>query len=273
LKTSYIYADGQILSQRIHTDPEDPNIFTPYYYVHDRLGSVRLMIDDTGTAVNSYCYKPYGSFYESEVVEAVANPWAFTGQYYDAEIAQYYLRARQYDPQMMRFTSRDPITGKRNYPMTLHKYLYCINTPVNLIDPKGEMYQILEPIMAAHSVHTFAIAVAATGVALGNWNIITYGIALERSILPVMALTMAMAKGKDARDIINGYNSDVRSNFDPSGAPNLPPGVGKWIALGTAMALLTQVEGCIEGVDEFWKWLAGHEDIPAEPEIRPAPTP
>jgi RHS repeat-associated protein len=139
LKTSYIYADGQILSQRIHTDPNNSDLLTPYYYVHDRLGSVRLMIDDTGTAVNSYTYKPYGSFYEGEAVETIANPWKFTGQYYDAEIEQYYLRARQYDPAMMRFTSRDPFAGTINESLTLHKYLYCVNNPANRVDPSGRM--------------------------------------------------------------------------------------------------------------------------------------
>jgi hypothetical protein len=53
LKKSYYYADGQILSQRVH-DPNDPNSYTPYFYVHDRLGSVRMVVDDTAAAVCSY---------------------------------------------------------------------------------------------------------------------------------------------------------------------------------------------------------------------------
>jgi RHS repeat-associated protein len=62
----------------------------------------------------------------------------FTGRNYDSEIAEYYLRARQYDPHIARFTSRDPIFGQFQEPLTLHKYLYCINDPVNKIDPSGE---------------------------------------------------------------------------------------------------------------------------------------
>jgi RHS repeat-associated protein len=138
LKKSYYYADGQILSQRVH-DPVAPNFYTPYFYVHDRLGSVRMVVDDTGAAVCSYTYRPYGAFYDGECVETsgVDNPWTFTGQYYDAEIEQYYLRARQYDPAMMRFTSRDPFSGLNNEPYTLHKYLYCLNSPTNKSDPSG----------------------------------------------------------------------------------------------------------------------------------------
>lgn len=121
LKKSYYYADGQILSQRVH-DPNDPNSYTPYFYVHDRLGSVRMVVDNTAAAVCSYTYRPYGAFYDGECVEtaSVDNPWKFTGQYYDAEIEQYYLRARQYDPAMMRFTGRDMIKGYHENPITLH---------------------------------------------------------------------------------------------------------------------------------------------------------
>jgi RHS repeat-associated protein len=61
----------------------------------------------------------------------------FTGQYYDSEIGQYYLRARQYDPQLMRFTGKDSIDGQFEEPMTLHKYLYCINDPINRVDLVG----------------------------------------------------------------------------------------------------------------------------------------
>ena len=35
------------------------------------------------------------------------------------------------------FNSRDPVTGDFKEPLTLHKYLYCMNDPVNLIDPAG----------------------------------------------------------------------------------------------------------------------------------------
>jgi len=162
LKKSYYYADGQILSQRVH-DPNDPNSYTPYFYVHDRLGSVRMVVDDTGAAVCSYTYRPYGAFYDGECVETtgVDNPWKFTGQYYDAEIEQYYLRARQYDPAMMRFTSRDPVSGKYDEPLTLHKYLYCLNNPANRIDPSG--------LYAGYDDAAFFIAGALT-------NLITQGI-------------------------------------------------------------------------------------------------
>ncbi|MBN1406772.1 MAG: RHS repeat-associated core domain-containing protein, partial [Calditrichaceae bacterium] len=61
----------------------------------------------------------------------------FTGQYLDSETGMYYLRARMYSPYLGRFASHDPVMGKFEEPMTLHKYLYCGNDPVNGMDPTG----------------------------------------------------------------------------------------------------------------------------------------
>ena len=71
---------------------------------------------------------------------SLSNSFMFTGQYYDVEIAEYYLRARQYDPHIARFTARDPIFGQFQEPLTLHKYLYCQNEPIDRIDPMGLAY-------------------------------------------------------------------------------------------------------------------------------------
>ena len=48
-------------------------------------------------------------------------------------------RARMYDPEMKRFTSRDPVRGKYQEPLTLHRYLYCLNDPVNRYDLDGRL--------------------------------------------------------------------------------------------------------------------------------------
>jgi RHS repeat-associated protein len=130
---AFYYANSQVLSQRIGTNK--------YFYLHDRLGSVRAVINASGSIVNSYTYDPFGADYS--VSETVYNPFGFTGQWYDSEIGQYYLRARMYDPQLMRFTSRDPIKGMYQEPMTLHQYLYCLNDPINATDPSGEFLDML----------------------------------------------------------------------------------------------------------------------------------
>ncbi len=80
----------------------------------------------------------------------VSNAWLFTGRQLDAESGLYNYRNRYYAPAIGRFVTQDPSLrfGARpvipylllthlNDPRQLHSYLYCINSPVNLIDPRG----------------------------------------------------------------------------------------------------------------------------------------
>ncbi len=133
---AYIYTNSQILAQHDGSGYNSPR----YFYLHDRLGSVRQIIDTNGDVNNCYTYNPFGEVFATECTETVSNPFKFTGQYFDSEIDEYYLRARQYDPLLGRFTSRDPVRGKFRKPLTLHQYLYCLNDPINGIDPSGEIY-------------------------------------------------------------------------------------------------------------------------------------
>jgi len=133
IKKTYIYANSQIVAQ--HNGDHTANI---YFYLHDRLGSVRQIIDTSGLVKNTYTYEPFGKLFATETAENVTNSFKFTGQYFDDEIDEYYLRARQYDPHIGRFTTRDPVFGQFEDPLSLHAYLYCINEPVNRLDPDGK---------------------------------------------------------------------------------------------------------------------------------------
>ena len=136
IKKSYIYENSRIIAQR-DGDYEDDR----YFYVNDRLGSVRQVIDMSGSVKRNYTYSPFGQLLESGAASgAPSNPFMFTGQWFDDEISQYYLRARMYDPVLMRFTARDPVKGKFKDPLTLHKYLYCGNDPINKSDLSGEYF-------------------------------------------------------------------------------------------------------------------------------------
>jgi RHS repeat-associated protein len=149
LKKSYSYADGQILAQKDHENPA--NVHKTYWYVHDRLGSVRQVLDYHALTTvleiaHSYGYTPFGQLDAGLCYDDAGepdNPFRFTGQWYDAEIGQYYLRARMYDPQLMRFTSRDPVAGRFGEPITLHRYLYCANDPANNVDLNGKTFAII----------------------------------------------------------------------------------------------------------------------------------
>ena len=104
------------------------------YYMHDGLGSVRQLVDTSGQVDTSYAYDPFGV---PVLAGDVSNPYQFTGEAWDAEVELLYLRARFYQPEVGRFTTKDPWVGDVWRPGTLNAYAYVTNNPSNLSDPSG----------------------------------------------------------------------------------------------------------------------------------------
>jgi len=67
---SYVYVNSQVLAQY---DGEQDSENDKHFYLHDRLGSVRLLIDESGDVKNTYLYEPFGSEVSSETTETVSN--------------------------------------------------------------------------------------------------------------------------------------------------------------------------------------------------------
>jgi hypothetical protein len=86
-----------------------------------------------------------------------------------------------YDTQLGRFTTRDPVEGIYAYPQTLHKYLYCINDPINLTDPSGKMsaYYLTEDVLVGSALHAAAVDAVAIGVGIENLFLVNLGITMQ----------------------------------------------------------------------------------------------
>jgi len=120
LKKSYLYvadpmgADRQILAQH-----DGGSSAAKYFYLHDRLGSVRLVLADGGSVAEHYTYEPFGQVIEpSDGPPVTSDAFMFTGQYFDSEIQEYHLRARQYNPHIAGFTSRATVAPYQKEPVT-----------------------------------------------------------------------------------------------------------------------------------------------------------
>jgi RHS repeat-associated protein len=92
------------------------------------------------------------------------NPFGFAGEYRDAESGLYYLRARYYDPHLMRFLSRDSA-------VMFNRYSYCSGNPVMLVDPSGNaawwQWLTMGAAVMAGIAATIATAGALSGAAAG----------------------------------------------------------------------------------------------------------
>jgi RHS repeat-associated protein len=120
----------------------------PGIYHFDGLGSMRAITDvRTPDSPRIQMYEDYRAF----GVEGYSNrlydqPFKFTGEQKDELIHHdlIYLRSRYYDPKIGRFMTRDSYAGDTTQPLSLNRYSYTRNNPVNLVDPSGmvDAYQV-----------------------------------------------------------------------------------------------------------------------------------
>lgn len=107
------------------------------YLHHDALGSVIATSASDGQPQYRYAYEPYGRQRQADALTtgATESPLRFTGQRLDAT-GQYHLRARQYDPDLGIFTSRDPLPPEAGGAQG-STYAYAETQPTVLTDPSG----------------------------------------------------------------------------------------------------------------------------------------
>jgi RHS repeat-associated protein len=108
-----------------------------YRIISDHLGSPRLVINtDPSKADDVLLEARYSAFGIATSVRGSlgAIPFGFAGGLYDADTGLVHFGARDYDPRLGRWTSKDPILlggGQTNL------YVYVGNDPVNRRDPSG----------------------------------------------------------------------------------------------------------------------------------------
>jgi len=110
-----------------------------YTYHHDGLGSIVGLNDASETVVAAYQYYPFGAI--KSQTGSIVNTYRFTGREYDIESNLYFYRARYYDAGTGRFTTKDSFPGVLQYPLSLNKYGYVLNNPINFIDPHGWIFR------------------------------------------------------------------------------------------------------------------------------------
>ncbi|BCE00325.1 choice-of-anchor A family protein [Marinicellulosiphila megalodicopiae] len=177
LAVTYQYGDDLISQNRIDTD-----ITVPSYYIYDGLGSTRSLVDESGIVSDSYNYDAFGELLNS--VGVTDNAYLYTGEQFDEELDQYYLRARYYDQGVGRFTQQDVYLGNSQDPITLHKYLYANADPVMYTDPSGYYAMSLSGFSVGFSIQgilrstmTAGLMVStAGGVALGITSYFEYAL-------------------------------------------------------------------------------------------------
>lgn len=131
----YLYGDD-LISQTA-TPAGTP---TTSYFHYDGQLSTRQLTDNNGTpsavtVTDYYKYDAFGALTDSS--GATSNKYLYTGEQYDSDLGQYYLRARYYLSGTGRFVSRDSLPAVPNDPDSIHRYLYGGGNPITHYDPSG----------------------------------------------------------------------------------------------------------------------------------------
>ncbi|HKO52561.1 MAG TPA: RHS repeat-associated core domain-containing protein [Polyangiaceae bacterium] len=155
--TRYIYRDGlrpvavldgngSLISRFVYGSRKTvPDLMvlangSTFRIISDQLGSPRVIVSVGGPSVivQRIDYDEFGNRSvptDSGAFAAVAQPFGFAGGLYDADTGLVHFGARDYDPVVGRWISKDPILfngGQANL------YVYVNNDPVNASDPSGK---------------------------------------------------------------------------------------------------------------------------------------
>lgn len=112
------------------------------YFEKDHLGSIRSVLNNSGTVLEKNDYYPFGQRHaNSSYVVSANNRYKFNGKE-DQTVGALGLLdygARMYDGQIARWLNMDPLSEK--YYST-SPYIYCLGNPVKFVDPDGKVVNI-----------------------------------------------------------------------------------------------------------------------------------
>ena len=114
---------------------ESPQTGGTVYYGMDGHGSVRFLAQNDGVITDAYWYDAYGTIISRSGTNQ--NNYLYCAQQFDPDLGLYYNRARYLDTDTGRFWSSDSMEGNNKDPLSLHKYLYCDDDPINDRDLDG----------------------------------------------------------------------------------------------------------------------------------------
>lgn len=133
---SYSYA-GDIRNSRnnIWSEGRGEDYNETSYYLYDGRGSVTANTWYNGRVTDVYQYDPYGQVTLGSTKHT--DFYGYNAESYNPNTGLEYLRARYYNAKQGRFFQEDTYLGEITDPLTLNRYAYVKNSPLNYIDPSG----------------------------------------------------------------------------------------------------------------------------------------
>jgi RHS repeat-associated protein len=157
-------AAGKVVTHRYLDNPQTGQVLADdtttgiAWPLADELGTVRDVVDSSGTSLDHVRYTAFGAVV-STVGPGPGFHFGYTGSEYDSETGLVYDQARYYDPATGRFLSQDPSGFSAGDP---NLYRYVGNDVTNRIDPSG-----LEEVDPSHTGIAGSIRGAVSSIVQG----------------------------------------------------------------------------------------------------------
>jgi RHS repeat-associated protein len=132
--SKYLFGEGYI---GMGTSAGNTQELSAYYFNKDHLGSIRKVVDENGKVLQANNYYPFGMPYTDNPIDnASLQKYKYNGKELDLVhgLNTYDYGARQYNPVIPTWDRVDPLSEKY---YNISPYAYCLNNPVNAIDPDG----------------------------------------------------------------------------------------------------------------------------------------
>jgi len=119
-----------ITTSNIEHQTSNSQLFIPCY---DSNANITRYLDENGATVAQYTYDAFGNLLDKSGPLCDLFRHRFSTKYFDAETGLYYYGYRFYNPQIMRWLSRDPadVDGGSNL------YMFCENSGICKVDTDG----------------------------------------------------------------------------------------------------------------------------------------
>ncbi len=215
------------------------------YYHGDAFGSVRIVSNQNAAIVLDADYLPFGECYRRNGL-LLEESYGFV----DARTTVYSgltdLGARSYSAELGRFYSPDSVMGSLSRPISLNRWAYCLNDPVNRIDKDGTW-----------SIGKFFGDICNVGKSLAEGAVDLLGDAVEFAVDTVAsAWEAAVDLARTVIDVGLKLLNDVKNAVEVIGAAaltglraleeawdNLDPGWKQWLMMGLSIAASIALPG------------------------------
>jgi RHS repeat-associated protein len=104
-----------------------------YYLAYDQVGSLKVVAEESGNVVKRMEYDSFGNIL-NDTNPLFEMPFSFAGGLHDRDTGLLRFGFRDYDPDVGRWTAKDPILFAGG---DTDLYGYCLSDPLSLPDPSG----------------------------------------------------------------------------------------------------------------------------------------